>query len=672
MSRRAQIGAATKRVADYLNPITSEPAAPLTTAAFLNAFGPSLMPRASFHQGIAAGLSVLAGRVVGTAADALARRIAPGTSPLAWRLGARAGIAAVGSAVAMIPEHDDESTAVASLRSAGRLARAGAIGGMFYEAGNELRERYPAKGPLRPTLVGLGGFGLALVESGRMLDVRKGLIKRWTDDDKPAALPASFAIGWGVSAAGRGIGKGFLASRSSLVRFFGEDAAHAAIGRTVNVGIWAAGAAGLYFGVVSFISRSNEKIEPAYSTPPDNEYVSAGTKSKSPFEDLGLQGRRYVTDVVTPDLIESTLDEPAVGHPIRVYVGFNSEPLYATGRSEWALDEMDRLGAWDRSYLLLFSPTGTGWVDQTLIESVELMTRGDVATVCIQYGRGPSFLEVQNVGVGRSQFRQLLWGVKQRLSGMPPEQRPKVLVFGESLGAWSSSDVVMHRGISGFDDYGIDRALWFGLPGLAKWSKTGMRSGSSDLVPPGTVSAFDHFDQYDTLDAEERDKLRAVIVDHDNDPIAQMSFRSAVKQPPWLDDEDRGRNVPESMGWIPLITFIQVLIDAMNAMRTVPGQFKSFGHDYRGDTADFAHAAFQLPPVTEAQREAVEEALLRLEVERGERIKQSKEAAAKQEAAEKGVPKRARRRTWLRDRTEADMDEPAAEQTPGEAPGDIQ
>ena len=209
--------------------------------------------------------------------------------------------------------------------------------------------------------------------------------------------------------------------------------------------------------MVSFISRSNEKIEPAYSTPPDHEYVSAGTKSKSPFEDLGLQGRRYVTDVVSPDVIESTLGEPAVAHPIRVYVGFNSEPLYATGRSEWALDEMDRLGAWDRSHLLLFSPTGTGWVDQTLIESVELMTRGDVATVCIQYGRGPSFLEVQNVGVGRAQFRQLLWGVKQRLSGMPEEKRPKVLVFGESLGAWSSSDVVMHQGIEGFDVYGIDR-----------------------------------------------------------------------------------------------------------------------------------------------------------------------------------------------------------------------
>ena len=672
MSRWEQFGAISKRLADYVNPITSEPAAPLVTVAYLDAFGPSLMPRASFHQGIAAGLAAAAGRVVGTAADRMARRIAPGTSPFVWRMGARGVVAAAGSALAMIPETEDESTAMASLRSAGRLARAGAIGGMLYEGGNELRERFPAKGPLRPTLVGVGAFGVALLESGRLLDVRKGVIKRWTEDDKPAALPASFAIAWGVSLASRLLGRGYVASRGSLIRFFGSDPSHASIGRIVNAGLWAAGGAGLYFGVVSYISRTNEKIEPAYSDPPDNDFVSAGPKSKSPFEDLGLQGRRYVTDVVTPDVIEATLDEPAVAHPVRVYVGYNSEPLYATGRSEWALDEMDRLGAWDRSHLLLFSPTGTGWVDQTLIESVELMTRGDVATVCIQYGRGPSFLEVQNVGVGRAQFRQLLWGVNQRLKAVAPDDRPKVLVFGESLGAWSSSDVVMHRGISGFDDYGIDQALWFGLPGLAKWSKTGMVRGSSELVPPGTVAAFDNFDQYQELDEAEQAKLRAVIVDHDNDPIAQMSFRMAVKQPAWLDGDERGRNVPEGMGWVPLVSFIQVVIDAMNAMRTVPGQFKSFGHDYRADTADFAHAAFRLPSITEDQREAVEQTLLRLEVERGERIKQSKEAAAKQEAAAKGVPKRTGRRTWLRDRTEADMDEPAVEETPGEAPGDIQ
>ena len=60
-------------------------------------------------------------------------------------------------------------------------------------------------------------------------------------------------------------------------------------------------------------------------------------------------------------------------------------------------------------------------------------------------------------------------------------------MFGESLGAWSSSDVMMYQGSSGFDHYGIDRALWFGLPGLAKWSKTGMRQGDGDLVSAGTV-----------------------------------------------------------------------------------------------------------------------------------------------------------------------------------------
>jgi hypothetical protein len=43
-----------------------------------------------------------------------------------------------------------------------------------------------------------------------------------------------------------------------------------------------------------------------------------------------------------------------------------------------------------------------------------------------------------------------------------------VLVFGESLGAWTSSDVVMFQGIEGFDHYGIDRALWVGLP-LTTW-----------------------------------------------------------------------------------------------------------------------------------------------------------------------------------------------------------
>lgn len=255
-----------------------------------------------------------------------------------------------------------------------------------------------------------------------------------------------------------------------------------------------------------------------------------------------------------------------------------------------------------------------------MIEAAELFTRGDIATCCIQYGRYPSFLSLQKVALGRGQFRLLLWGVKQRLAERPPHRRPKVLVFGESLGAWASSDVVMYQGISGFDHYGIDRALWVGLPGLAKWSRSGMARGASRLVPPGTVGVFDRHEQLAALDDGDRERLRAVILSHDNDPIALLSPDLLIARPPWLADGQRGRGVPEQMRWAPIVTFWQILIDAANAMVTVPGEFKSYGHDYRADMARFVLDGFRLPAADAQQIERVEQALRALELDRAERI----------------------------------------------------
>lgn len=657
-------------LANRFNPITSDPSGPLKTIAMFDSFAPSLMPRASMHQGVAAATSVLAAELVGKGFDAAVTRVVPASAPYTVRMGARAALTAGGFALTQIPLKRDEPTSIASVRTFGRLAMAGGVGGMVYQSATELRERFPASGPARPIIVGLGGFAGALAYSDSLLETRKQVVKRWSDEDKPASLPASVAIGLGVATAGRLIGRGFIASRRASMDYFGDDPTRRTIGRAVNAAVWAGGVAALYAGGVGYIARANEKIEPAYSKVPDNEYVSGGPNSVSPFDELGLQGRRFVTDVMSPDLIEETLGEPAVAHPIRAYIGYNSEPIYSTGRSELALKELDKLGAFDRKYLLLFAPTGTGWVDQSMIESAEILTRGDIATCCIQYGRSPSFLAVQKVALGRQQFRQLLWGISQRLAERDEENRPKVLVFGESLGAWSSSDVVMHQGIAGFDQYGIDRALWFGLPGLAKWSKNGMRDGSSDQVPDGTVGTFDNIDEYNELDEEAKQKLRAVILDHDNDPIAQVSFRLAVKQPLWLEpDLPKGRNVPEGMTWIPMLTFIQVAVDAMNAMKVIPGEFKSFGHDYRGDTAEFVHAAYRLPPVTREQMETVNETLRQLELERGERIKRAKELAAE---LEPDTPTRARGPKYLRDRRATDPEQEPMEATPGDPAGDYQ
>jgi uncharacterized membrane protein len=244
---------------------------------------------------------------------------------------------------------------------------------------------------------------------------------------------------------------------------------------------------------------------------------------------------------------------------------------------------------------------------------------GDIATCCVQYGRYPSFLSVQKVALGQSQFRLLLWGIKQRLEERPPERRPKVLVFGESLGAWTSSDVVMFQGIEGLDHYGVDRALWVGLPWLAKWSRSGMTRGASTLVPTGTVGVFDRHQQLAALSAEERERLRAVILSHD--PIAVLGPELLIQRPWWLADGQRGRGVPAAMHWRPLVTFVQTAMDAANAMVSVPGEFGSFGHDYRADMVRFVQDAYDLPAATEQQLTRIEQVLRSLELERAERIK---------------------------------------------------
>jgi uncharacterized membrane protein len=639
-----------RRLAGWLNPVVASPAAPLETFAALDALGPSLMPRTSRLQGIAMGLSVLAARATTGAAERLTGVAVPAEAPLGRQLATRALIGAGGTALASLPERDGERLWVASVRSAGRLLRAGAAGGVVHDLGRALQERYPAQRAVRPLVVSTALASGLLWWGARQLRASEAAVQRWPLP-QTTTLPATLATSYAVTAIGTGLTRGFVWSRGAMESYFGPGPSKRLLARLVNAGTWAAGATVLYNAGVAYVGRANEKVEPAYATPPASPMVSGSAGSLLPFADLGQQGRRYVTDVVTPELIGEVMGEEAVAHPIRTYVGFNSEPIYQTGRAELALAELDRTGAFDRSVLLLVSPTGTGWVDHTLIETAEFLTRGDIATCCIQYGRYPSFLSVQKVALGQGQFRLLLWGIRQRLAERPPERRPRVLVFGESLGAWTSSDVVMFQGIEGFDHYGIDRALWVGLPWLAKWSRSGMARGSSALVPEGTVRVFDRHEQLAELSDEQRARLRAVILSHDNDPIAVLGPELLIRRPWWLADRRRGRGVPAAMHWRPLVTFVQTAMDAANAMVSVPGQFGSFGHDYRADMVRFVRDAYGLPAATEEQLGRIEETLRSLELERAQRIKAQHPHAAPtppahrtgEGASRAGVPLRTRR-----------------------------
>jgi len=129
------------------------------------------------------------------------------------------------------------------------------------------------------------------------------------------------------------------------------------------------------------------------------------------------------------------MQEDPQASPIQVFVGLDSGSTPAE-RVDLALAEMDRTEAWSRSLLLLVSPTGTGYVNYVATACVQYLTRGDVASVTLQYSKRPSPLSLGKVKAAAEQNRLLWLRIFERVRAMSPADRPKVVLFGESLGAF--------------------------------------------------------------------------------------------------------------------------------------------------------------------------------------------------------------------------------------------
>ena len=65
--------------------------------------------------------------------------------------------------------------------------------------------------------------------------------------------------------------------------------------------------------------------------------------------------------VLRPDTIGAIMGEPAQ-QPIRVYASLQSATT-KEGRAQVLLDEIDRTRALERPYVVLWSPTGSGYVN---------------------------------------------------------------------------------------------------------------------------------------------------------------------------------------------------------------------------------------------------------------------------------------------------------------------
>jgi uncharacterized membrane protein len=356
--------------------------------------------------------------------------------------------------------------------------------------------------------------------------------------------------------------------------------------------------------------------------------VSGGLGSVVPWATLGREGRRHAVSFVrprpvpdrpagVPDLsIETVMRQPARVAPVQVYVGLDSAGS-ARERVDLALAEMERTGAFDRSLLVLVSPTGTGYVNYVAVAALQYLTLGDVATVTLQYSRRPSPLSLRMIKIAREQNKLLWLRVLQRVRTRPGP-RPRVVLFGESLGAHTSQDVFLHWGTLGPDALGIDRALWIGTPYGSKWMRQVTGVDRLD-VDRDAVAVVNDFEQ---LTAHRPARPRFVFLSHDNDGVTKFGPDLLWTPPGWLGPDrprpepvDGGspRGIPPGMRWRPITTFFQSLVDMKNAQ--VPGAYRAWAHDYRADLPRFLSEVYDLP-VAPDQLVRIEEALRQRETVR--------------------------------------------------------
>ncbi|MFK5282147.1 alpha/beta-hydrolase family protein, partial [Lacticaseibacillus paracasei] len=79
------------------------------------------------------------------------------------------------------------------------------------------------------------------------------------------------------------------------------------------------------------------------------------------WDSIGRTGKNFISTGPTKEAIQEFLGRDAKS-PIRVYAGMNCRET-PRDRAELALKELIRVGGFDRSILIVATPTGTGWLD---------------------------------------------------------------------------------------------------------------------------------------------------------------------------------------------------------------------------------------------------------------------------------------------------------------------
>lgn len=451
-------------------------------------FGPGLLPRPGLDQALATGIvaAMQHGLVMTSqsACAALARRfVADDGTPsgrarsFAAQAAVAGGFAAAGAAAErLLPARPGEPVRRAMLRTAGRRGwRVGLAGSVL----SGVAAVDAAVGGRRPGLRVLAAGGGVLAgtvfagwqihryhageeaEAARIAPLTDPVTGETAAGKTAPALPPLppvtrlLLIGAAVTGGLHGLtfAEGaFARGLAAGIRRVAPGAGPVALmaGHTAALGVTVAGLG----SAVEYLNRRAEAggsaIDVAYTCPPDVKTVSGGPASAIAWPSLSREGVRFVNMALSRQEIADVTGVPVaqVKAPVRAFAGLASGPTVDV-RVDLVMEDLDRLGAFERSVLCVASPTGSGYVNYVAVETLEYLTRGDCATVALQYSLRPSFLSLDRVAMGREQNRALLHALEWRLRALPQGRRPRLVGFGESLGAHTMQDAFLHEGVSG-------------------------------------------------------------------------------------------------------------------------------------------------------------------------------------------------------------------------------
>lgn len=295
---------------------------------------------------------------------------------------------------------------------------------------------------------------------------------------------------------------------------------------------------------------------------PESPLKTGSSASLVRWKELGRAGREFIATGPTAAEIRAFTHADAL-EPIRVYVGLGVADT-AEERAQIALDELKRVGAFERSVLVVITPTGTGWVDPSAMDTVEYLHHGDVASVAQQYSYLSSPLSLLlEPEYGSEAAKALFAAVYGYWTTLPHESRPKLYLHGLSLGAMNSE-----RSMELFEMLGdpVQGALWSGPPFKSRiWrSVTEHRNaGSPAWLPQFRDGSFVRF-MNQNGDPGPRDApwgpLRIVYLQYASDPLTFFAYSDFYRRPDWMN-APRGPDVSPELRWYPIVSMLQLALD---------------------------------------------------------------------------------------------------------------